>query len=58
MKADRVSGMNANDMMKNFEFMDHNECLLEMQILCSLFFVYLTDLWQADMGFNIISDVI
>ena len=29
-------------MMMNFEFLDHNECLLEMQMFCLLFSNYLT----------------
>ena len=52
MKSDRGSGMNGNDMMKNFEFLDHNECLLEMQIFVLLFVYYIDRVWQEDMGFN------
>ncbi len=44
-------------MMKNFEFIDHYECLLEMQILCLLLLYYVTSIWKDDMGFNKNSDI-
>jgi hypothetical protein len=46
MKEDRASNMKKYDMMKNFEFLDHNECILEMQIFTLLFSNYLTNEWE------------
>jgi len=48
MKSDRISVMNENDMMNNFEFLDHYECLLEMQIMCLLFLDFVTRLWKDE----------
>ena len=43
-------------MMKNIEFIDHNECLLEMQIFLLLFCNYLNINWAEKIGYNKVSN--
>ena len=38
--------------MTNMEFLDHNECILEMQIFVQLFCNYLTYYWSDKMHYN------
>ena len=43
----RLWEIEESDMFKNIEFIDHNECLLEMQAFCLVFILYLTLNWQS-----------
>ena len=43
----RLWEIEESDMFKNIEFIDHNECLLEMQTFCLIFILYLTLNWQS-----------
>jgi len=57
MVRERAKEMALNDCMSNMEFLDHNECVTEMQIFVQLFCNYLTKNWGKPMRYNQTSDI-
>lgn len=52
MKNERSKEMSEHDMMNNIEFLDRDDCLLEMQMLVLIFCNLLTKNWEKYMGYN------